>query len=74
MGTGVGPIGCTPTSSGGGSTGGGVVNPCDHVNCVNGNCIANFAGSPICVCNPGYTGILLSGHSMAVSHYLFFSL
>jgi hypothetical protein len=46
-----------PTSGGGGSTSGGTVNPCDHMHCVNGNCITNFAGAPVCVCNLGYTGM-----------------
>ncbi|GFG35967.1 hypothetical protein Cfor_02931, partial [Coptotermes formosanus] len=56
VGSGVGPAGCVPTFGGGGTTSRGVVNPCDHVHCVNGNCIPNFAGAPVCVCYPGYTG------------------
>lgn len=55
----MGPAGCVPTFGGGGTTSRGVVNPCDHVHCVNGNCIPNFAGAPVCVCYPGYTGMSL---------------
>jgi hypothetical protein len=67
VGSGVGPAGCMP-SSGGGSTGGGSANSCDRIHCVNGVCVVNFAGLPMCVCHPGYTGIYLSEvTSMAMS-------
>ncbi|PNF23973.1 hypothetical protein B7P43_G09286 [Cryptotermes secundus] len=57
VGSGVGPAGCMP-ASGGGSTGGGSVNSCDAIHCVNGACVINFAGLPMCVCHSGYTGSL----------------
>lgn len=58
VGSGVGPSGCMP---------GGSVNSCDGIHCVNGACVINFAGLPICACHSGYTGMYLSEvTSMAV--------
>jgi hypothetical protein len=49
-----------PTSGGAGAGAGtGVVNSCDQLHCVHGNCRTNFAGGPVCICHNGYTGMTL---------------
>jgi hypothetical protein len=47
------------------------VNPCDHFLCVNGNCIVRSAGTPLCVCHPGYTGMSVSGYQCVYVSTLF---
>lgn len=51
VGSGVGPAGCVRSS--------GTVNSCDQMHCVNGNCLTNSAGAPVCMCYHGYTGMSL---------------
>lgn len=53
MGSGVGPAGCVPSSSG-------AVNACDQMHCVHGNCRTNVAGVPVCTCYHGYIGMSFS--------------
>ncbi|MGB1242216.1 MAG: hypothetical protein ACPG49_06825, partial [Chitinophagales bacterium] len=35
---------------------GGGTDPCQTVNCINGDCLVSATGDPFCNCDPGFSG------------------